>query len=65
MEVLTKAVDAASMFWQSLEQRERAMLGYAAVWLVVALVAGARRRDRDQLKREIFEELAGAGGSRI
>lgn len=66
MELVGKAVDAASMFWQSLEPRERAMLGYAAAWLMVAFVAGARRRERDNLKRELLEEIvAGGAVSRV
>lgn len=61
VELVAKAADAASMFWQALEPRERAMLGYAAAWLIVAALAAARRRDRDSLKRELLEELVASG----
>lgn len=65
MELVAKAADAALMFWQSLDSRERAMLGYAAAWLAVALIAGARRRERERLKFEVLEELvAGGNGAR-
>lgn len=64
MDLVAKAADAALMFWQSLDQRERALLGYAAVWVVAALVAGARRRERDRMKADILEELVAGGGVR-
>lgn len=62
MELVAKAVDAATMFWQSLDSRERMLLGYAAAWLLLTLLAGARRYDRERLKQELREELA--NGSR-
>lgn len=64
MELVAKAADAALMFWQSLDSRERAMLAYGAAWLAVALIAGARRRERDRMKADILEELVAGGGVR-
>lgn len=63
MELVAKLTDAASMFWLSLDQRERVMIGYAAAWVALVVFAGARRRDRDRLKRELLEELVAGGGS--
>lgn len=60
MELLGKAADAASMFWQALDDRERMLIVYAGAWLVAMLVVGARKRDREALRREIVEELNGA-----
>jgi hypothetical protein len=65
VELVGKLADAASMFWQSLEPQERAILAYAAAWVAVALVSGARRRDRDRLKSELLEELVANGGGRL
>ncbi len=65
MELVAKFADAAAMFWQALDSRERAMLGYAAAWLVIVSLAAARRRDRERLKFEVLEELvAGGNGAR-
>jgi type II secretory pathway component PulM len=64
VELVGKAVDAASMFWQSLDQRERMMLAYAGAWVLVALLGRARQTGREQLKRELLEELAADGGAR-
>jgi ABC-type branched-subunit amino acid transport system substrate-binding protein len=61
VELVAKAVDAASMFWQSLEPRERAALGYLAAWALLAMVAAARRVNRDRLKAELLEELVADG----
>lgn len=63
-ELVGKLVDAGSMFWQSLEPRERALIMYGAAWLALAVVAGARRRDRDRLKLDILEELHEVHGAR-
>lgn len=57
MELLGKAADAAQMFWQALDERERMLVAYGAAWLVVALVAGVRHRSRENLKRELRDEL--------
>ena len=57
MELLGKAVDAASMFWQALDTRERMILAYAGAWVVFSLIMAAQRRSRDRLRAEILEEL--------
>lgn len=54
-----------AMVWEELDERERMIALYALAWLVFGAVAAYRRRDRERLKAEIREELAGAGaGSR-
>jgi len=62
VETLSKLVDAASMFWQSLDERERMVVAYGAAWLVLVLVAGAAQRQRERLKAELLEELTADGG---
>jgi hypothetical protein len=58
MELITKAADAASMFWQALDSRERMLVGYAAAWLAFYLLVSAQHRSRERLKAELREELA-------
>jgi hypothetical protein len=57
VELVAKAFDAASMFWASLDSRERATIGYMAAWMLFALIAGARRRERERIKQELRDEL--------
>lgn len=63
MEILTKAADAALMFWQSLDDRERMMLlafGSAIVWSVAmsAQMSQERRREEriiERLRQEVTD----------
>ncbi len=64
MELVGKAADAALMFWQSLDSRERAALGYFAAWVALAVLAAARRRDRENMMRDLRTELAGGDAAR-
>jgi hypothetical protein len=57
VEVLAKAADAAQMFWQALDARERALVGYALVWLAGVLLAAAIKQSRERLKAELRVEL--------
>lgn len=47
MELLFKAADAGSMFWQSLDERERLLLMYAAA-IAAALVFSAMQEKRER-----------------
>ena len=58
MELLGKAADAALMFWQALDERERMLVLYALAWLLFMLGAAAAQRSRGRLKQELREELA-------
>ena len=56
LELLAKATDAASMLWQSLDERERLLVLTGACYLVALFVAnayrvGRRRRDDELLDR--------------
>lgn len=65
MDVLSKAADAALMFWQALDERERMAVLYVAAWAGFAVLAAIRRRSRDSLRLEILEELTSSvAGSR-
>lgn len=64
MLIVVKIRNAGELLWESLDGQERAVLMYAAAWLVIVLFAGARRRERDRLKAELLEELAAGGGVR-
>ena len=57
MELLGKLSDAASMFWQALDDRERMLVVYGAAWFALVIVAGVASRQRDRLKAELREEL--------
>lgn len=63
MELVTKFADAASMFWQALDDRERMLVAYAAAWLLIAFAAGWQSRSRERLKQELREELAASGAA--
>jgi type II secretory pathway component PulM len=64
VELLTKAADAASMFWQALDERERRLLLYGAVYLAVLVYASLRRRERERFRRELLAELELAADGR-
>ena len=64
MELLSKFADAGSMLWQALDERERALVLYAGAWVLFAVAAAMARRSRERLRREILEELDGAGAHR-
>ena len=63
-EILAKARDAASMFWQALDDSERRLLILAVVYAGYTgwafLASRAHEAEREQLKAEIKEELARA-----
>ena len=63
VEILAKARDAASMFWQSLDDHERRALVFGCIYLgyltCALFSASQEERERDRLKREIVEELRG------
>lgn len=61
--VVAKASDAASMFWQSLDEGERRLLLYLGGYLLLSALFGLQRRSREQLKAELREELHGARSS--
>lgn len=50
--------DAGEMLWLNLDSREKAMLGFAAFYLTLTLLALLRDSSRERLKRELREELA-------
>ena len=64
MELLAKAGDAASMFWQSLDERERVIVLYLGVVLCIAWlgISAAERgaRERERIRAQIREELSRA-----
>jgi len=64
MDLLSKAVDAGSMFWQALDERERLLVLYGAGYLAVMVLLAVNRSSRERLKREIREELASGDLSR-
>lgn len=55
--MLAKLTDAASMFWQSLDERERLALVALGCYLVVALGAAIMEDVRASLTRGVLEEL--------
>lgn len=62
--LLLKIRNGLELTWDSLDGQERALVLYAVGWLVVMLLAGAARRSREQLRRDILEELGSGAGSR-
>lgn len=62
--MIEKAVDAASMFWQSLDERERQLLLLGAVYLVGVALVAVGRGSREQLRNDILDELRADSGRR-
>ena len=65
MTLVEKLADAASMFWQALDDRERLLviygLAYALSAAVVTVANRERRRREDKLIMRIREELIPVG----
>jgi type II secretory pathway component PulM len=60
-EIAAKLVDALSMFWQSLDERERRLLAIGAAWVAVSLVMlPLERRRKEREEAELIERLAAA-----
>lgn len=61
-EIATKFADALSMFWQSLDDRERRLLLLGGLWLGAMIVAaplerGRREREQAELAERIEARL--------
>lgn len=56
-EIASKLSDAALMFWQACDERERRIVVYAAAYLVVTVAITMQRGSRERLRRELREEL--------
>lgn len=61
MLLLVKLRNGAALTWESFNSQERILVMYAAAWLLIMLVSTLVQRSREQMKREIREELAGDG----
>ena len=58
-EIAEKLADALSMFWQSLDERERRLLVLGVAYLgAVIVLAPLQQRQRRQEREELAEELA-------
>lgn len=61
MELIEKLGDAASMFWQALDNRERLIVVYAVAGLVtLSWIAGREQRERAREDR-IVERIRNGG----
>lgn len=59
MEIAGKLADALSMFWQSLDERERRLLTIGAAYVVaVVLLAPVERQRRERERAEIADRIA-------
>ena len=68
-EIAAKLADALSMFWQSLDDRERKLLAlgvaYLAAMVVVTPIERQRkRREREELAADVARLLVQGGGER-
>jgi type II secretory pathway component PulM len=68
-EIVAKLTDALSMFWQSLDERERRLLAlgvaYLAAMIVVAPIERRRKQnEREELATEVARLLVERGGGR-
>lgn len=60
MLIARKIANAGELLWDSLDSQERTVLLYLAGYLLLMVAAGLRRRSRDNLKRELRDELEAA-----
>jgi type II secretory pathway component PulM len=68
-EIATKLADALSMFWESLDERERRLLALGVAYVAAMIVVAPLERRRKQSEREelavevarILEARAGGG----
>lgn len=58
MSVAEKLRDALSMFWQSLDEEERRIVAYLAVYFASTVVLGIAKQRRARLVAELREEMA-------
>ncbi len=58
-EIAAKLGDALSMFWQSLDQRERQLVLIGCAWLVALAVWTPIERRRRERERELLAEAVG------
>lgn len=56
-EIGSKLVDALSMFWQSLDEQERRVFLYMAVYFGISMLVAVQQRSRERLKHELREEI--------
>lgn len=68
-EIAAKLADAMSMFWQSLDERERRLLAVGVAYVLAMIVVRPmerRRHEREQeeLADKVARALMDAGGSR-
>lgn len=67
-EIAAKLADALSMFWQSLDEQERRLLGLGVLYLAALLVVGPlerrrRQREQDELAERVARRLILEGGN--
>lgn len=62
--LLVKLRNAADLLWDSLDGQERFVLVYTLLSLAFALLVRARQVEREQLKRELLDELQAADDGR-
>lgn len=62
--LLVKIRNSLELFWDSLDPNERFVCAYALASLAVWLLVHAREAEREQLKRELRDELEAADGGR-
>jgi len=55
-----KITNASELLWDSLDERERMIVVYAAAWTVVVGLLSLRQRSRDRFRRELVAEHGGA-----
>jgi hypothetical protein len=65
--MVDKLTDAASMFWQSLDEHEKRMLVYVVAYTLVTLYSGlaalSRERRETRMRAEIVAELRSGAAS--
>jgi hypothetical protein len=57
-EIAGKLIDALSMFWASLDEHEKRIVLYFAVYLTVTTALACARTRRERMIAELREELA-------
>ena len=52
-----KVANASELLWESLDSRERMMVIYAGVWVMVLGLLSLQRRSRERFRRELLDEV--------
>ena len=57
--MVEKAIDAGTMFWQALDERERMLMLYGVAWLAITALSALREREQRQREDKLVTRIVG------